>query len=291
MGYHGRRKKWGNSLRFLILSDVHANATALRAVLQHTAGWRIDGIYSLGDQLNCGPMPRQTLNMLKDAGAALLMGNHEERLVKMRTGDRELNENYNWSMLQWTSSQIVDESLPYQKEIVVGEVLFTHAVPGDLNRLVRPCDTEEADAILQKLNQTRLVCGHYHTPWRHKKTGKELVCIGSLGMLEDNIGRNAGFALLENEQVELYSIPYDPSGLKTAYVESGLAKAAPEFARAAYQTMLTGEQELVIKFVNAMQAVAASQNIPWQSREAVMLAAERFPWTEDVSCEAFWARA
>ena len=291
MGYHERGKKWGTMLRFLILSDIHANAAALRAVLKYTAGWRVDRILSLGDHLNCGPMPMQSIGMLKDAGAMLLMGNHEERLAKMQAGDRELNESYNWSMIQWTSSQIVGESLDYQRECIVDDSFFTHAVPGDLNRLVRPCDTEEADAILARHSQTRLVCGHYHTPWRHICKGKELICIGSLGMLEDGMGCSAAFALMENERLELYTIPYDPSGLKESYVESGLAEAAPEFARAAYQTMLTGEQELVIKFVNAIQAVAASENIPWQSRKAVKLAAEYFAWTEDISCETFWKGA
>ncbi len=278
-------------MRLLILADIHANAQALRAVLNHTASWRVDGIISLGDHLNYGPMPRETLALLHDAKVRLLMGNHEERLVRMRAGDRDLNENYNWSMLQWTSSQVGGEALGYPQEAVFSDMLLTHAVPGNTNRLIRSRDAGEMDGILEALPQTRLVCGHNHAPWRHARHGKEYVCVGSLGMLEDNVGARAAFALAGEDGVETFAIPYDPGGLKAVFVQSGLAAAAPELARAVYQVMLTGAQELTLVFMHAVHAAAAQATLPWHSREAFALAAERFPWTEDISCEAFWRRA
>ena len=278
-------------MRLLILSDIHANAHALEAVLKYTAGWRVDGIISLGDHLNYGPMPTETLAILREAGIKLLMGNHEERLARMRSGDMELNENFNWSMLRWTNDQVRGEDLNYPHELVLGDMLLTHAVPGNLSRLIRSRETGEMDSILQAAIQACLVCGHNHAPWRHTWRGKEFICVGSLGMLEDNVGSRAAFALAEGDRVEMFSIPYDSSGLKAAFVQGGLAVAAPEFARVVHQTMLTGAQELTLTFMDAVHAAAAEAGIPWHSREAFVLAAERFDWTEGITCEEFWCRA
>ena len=277
-------------MRLLILADVHANVPALKAVLDYTSRWHFDTILSLGDQLNYGPMPGETLALLKDAGARLLLGNHEARLLKLRAGDKDLIESYNWSMLRWTDQHIVTERLDYDREAIYGDTLMTHAVPGDLNRLIRSQDTGDMDGILKALRQKRLVCGHNHAPWKHTWQGKEFYCVGSLGMLEDNIGSRAAFALMEDDRIELFSIPYDPGPLKAAFVQSGLAHAAPEFARVVHQTMLTGAQELTLRFMDAVRDAAFKRSIPWQGREAFHIAAESFPWTENVSCEDFWRR-
>ena len=43
-------------MRVLILSDIHANLTALEAVLEDAAG-RYDAVWCLGDTVGYGPEP------------------------------------------------------------------------------------------------------------------------------------------------------------------------------------------------------------------------------------------
>lgn len=275
----------------MILADIHANAPALRAVLSKADSLRPDAILSLGDQINYGPMPVETMALLKDCGARLLMGNHEERILRLRAGDPSLRGDYNWSMLRWTAAQVPGEALDFPLEETVGDCLLTHAVPGDLNRLVRSRETKVMEEILAGLPQSRLVCGHNHAPWRHAFRGKEFVCPGSLGMLEDERGGRASFALLTDSGVETFSLAYDLKPLKAAFVQSGVAQAAPEFSRVMLQTMHTGAKELGLNFVEAAKKVAQETGLPWHCRESFRLAAERFPWTQDLSCEEFWQRS
>ncbi|MCH7810869.1 MAG: metallophosphoesterase, partial [Chloroflexi bacterium] len=65
-------------MRVLVLSDVHANLSALEAVLRDArTGGAIDAVWSLGDCVGYGPQPGDCLSRLSDEGAAFVAGNHE----------------------------------------------------------------------------------------------------------------------------------------------------------------------------------------------------------------------
>ncbi len=52
-------------MRIAIISDVHANLTALEAVLRHAeAQGSIDGLWCLGDTVGYGPQPSQCIARL-----------------------------------------------------------------------------------------------------------------------------------------------------------------------------------------------------------------------------------
>jgi predicted phosphodiesterase len=277
-------------LRLCILTDIHANLPALKAVLNKAAKQGAQGFISLGDQVNFGPQPRETLALLEDCHVRLLLGNHEERIIRFHNGGQALYEDYNWSMLAWTARALAGVPMDYVTEWRHEDMLLTHAVPGSLDTLLTPLDAERMKAILSSLEAKWLVCGHYHTPWQLHYQDRHFVNPGSLGILDDGRGCRAAYAMWEDGQVTVDTAPYDPSPLKRAYVENGLAAAAPEMARSVIETMLWGYYGYTPKWVHHVRETAEAAGIPWQSREAFHLAEESFPWTEDISCEEFWRR-
>ncbi len=277
-------------MRLCILTDIHANVPALKAVLCKARSQGAKAFISLGDQISFGPQPRETLALLADWNVLLLMGNHEERIVRYRNGGQALYDAYNWTMHTWTARQVAGLRMDLPREWRHGSLLLTHAVPGSLNTLVTPAEAEKMKAILRSLNENWLVCGHYHTPWQVSFQGKHFVNPGSLGILDDGRGCLAAYAIWEDGRVTAHTVPYDPAPLKKAYVDGGLADTAPEMARSVLETMLYGYHGYTPKWIGHVQKAAESAGIPWQGREAFRLAAESFPWTEDISCEEFWRR-
>ena len=65
-------------MRYAILSDVHANVDALRAVLTDAADMRAERIVCLGDVLGYGPEPVAALELVYRRAHVCLAGNHDD---------------------------------------------------------------------------------------------------------------------------------------------------------------------------------------------------------------------
>ena len=62
--------------RLAIISDIHGNLEALRAVLDDISEQDIDQVYCLGDVIGYGPDPCACIDLCYDFGLCLL-GNHD----------------------------------------------------------------------------------------------------------------------------------------------------------------------------------------------------------------------
>ena len=75
-------------MRIALIADIHANLPALEAVLRDIRRKHSpDRIISLGDQINLGPCPRETMALLRENGVTCLHGNHERYMLAMRAGE------------------------------------------------------------------------------------------------------------------------------------------------------------------------------------------------------------
>lgn len=75
-------------MRYLLLSDIHANAVALSAVLRHaeTKGWQ--RVIFLGDAVGYYPQPEEVVTALASLPLeAALLGNHDAILVESDSGE------------------------------------------------------------------------------------------------------------------------------------------------------------------------------------------------------------
>ena len=64
-------------MRYLILSDIHANLTALDTALKAAQG-RWDAAACLGDLVGYGPQPNEVIERVRSLGAVTIRGNHDK---------------------------------------------------------------------------------------------------------------------------------------------------------------------------------------------------------------------
>ena len=69
-------------MKIAFVSDIHGNLAALKAVLADIDQHAPDAIVSLGDTVGYGPQPRECLRMVRERCDLVLMGNHEDAVLK-----------------------------------------------------------------------------------------------------------------------------------------------------------------------------------------------------------------
>ena len=95
-------------MRTVIVSDVHANLTALEAVLgdaEHSG--LIDAVWSLGDCVGYGPRPGECIARLKGFEAVMVAGNHE-RAATGAIGTEDFNRDAA-AAAQWTKARLTED--------------------------------------------------------------------------------------------------------------------------------------------------------------------------------------
>ncbi|MBR3669980.1 MAG: metallophosphoesterase family protein, partial [Fibrobacter sp.] len=71
-------------MRLALLSDIHANVTALNAVLEEVGRRHVDKFVLLGDLVNYGMRPNEIVDMIRsmdDKFVAKIWGNHEKAVM------------------------------------------------------------------------------------------------------------------------------------------------------------------------------------------------------------------
>jgi predicted phosphodiesterase len=105
----------------LILSDIHGNIEALRAVLEDADG-HYDRIVCLGDLVGYGADPNAVVEWARISPAAIVRGNHD----KACSGHDSL-ENYNTAArisAIWTQSVLKPENLEYLGKLPRGPLRY-----------------------------------------------------------------------------------------------------------------------------------------------------------------------
>ena len=114
----------------LVLSDIHANLTALEAVFQ-SAG-TVDAVWCLGDVVGYGPDPNECIELLRSQpNLACLMGNHDAAAlgqIALETFNREARDS-----IQWLQSILKPENRDFLKSLpermTIEQVTLAHGSP------------------------------------------------------------------------------------------------------------------------------------------------------------------
>jgi predicted phosphodiesterase len=117
-------------MAILVISDIHANLTALDAVL--CSAGKVDAVWCLGDLVGYGPDPNECINRVSLLpNLVCLRGNHDAAALG-QIDIEAFNAEARLS-IQWLLSTLTDESLdflgglPEKKEI--GQVTLAHGSP------------------------------------------------------------------------------------------------------------------------------------------------------------------
>ena len=69
-------------MRVALISDIHGNDVALRAVLADIRRRGVDQIVCLGDVATLGPSPQRTVDLVVELNCPCIMGNHDAFLLE-----------------------------------------------------------------------------------------------------------------------------------------------------------------------------------------------------------------
>ncbi|MFW5685965.1 MAG: metallophosphoesterase family protein [Spirochaetota bacterium] len=99
-------------MRIALLSDLHANLPFAEAAVRRARFSGCDRIVHLGDAIDLGPWPSETLDYLIDEGVELIRGNHDEYPILGITPalDSRLAPGIRAHM-EWTASQLRADQL------------------------------------------------------------------------------------------------------------------------------------------------------------------------------------
>jgi len=121
------------TVALLIVSDIHANQEALRAVLEDARG-RYDRILCLGDLAGYGAEPNQVIEWARDHVTAIIRGNHD----KMCVNDEPLDAYHPSARAstEWTRRVLSPESREFLEKLPRGPLRYedfdlVHGSPAD----------------------------------------------------------------------------------------------------------------------------------------------------------------
>ena len=168
-------------MRYLVISDIHANLEALEAVLAAGNAASCDRVLMLGDLVGYGADPNEVVNRIRALpGAVVIRGNHD----KVAAGVESM-EGFNHMArlaIAWTAEALTDDNRTYLATLAEGpidideHVEICHGTPFDEDVYV----FDDLDALRSIRTSARPIClyGHTHVPAAFHLTGDELQLIG-----------------------------------------------------------------------------------------------------------------
>jgi diadenosine tetraphosphatase ApaH/serine/threonine PP2A family protein phosphatase len=121
---------YASRMKILIISDIHANLTALETVLD--AAGEFDAAWCLGDVVGYGPDPNECIDLVRSLpGMQCIMGNHDAAVIR-KIDDNAFNQDARLAVA-WTASMLTEESLDFltnlPERLVLNGVTLVHGSP------------------------------------------------------------------------------------------------------------------------------------------------------------------
>jgi putative phosphoesterase len=184
-------------MKIAVLSDIHGNLEAIKAVIDDIDNQNIDKIFICGDLAMAGPEPVEALdfiiNLAKDREVSVIMGNTDEMIVKS-TGEPDdpytpPNEimtealRYAQKALRADQKEYLSK-LPAQITAKIGklELLLVHGSPRRINEDIMPgLEIEQVKELIGRAKEDIIFCGHTHLPAIYNLGRQVVVNAGSVG--------------------------------------------------------------------------------------------------------------
>ncbi len=240
-------------MRYLIISDIHANLEAFRAVLAHAARKRRNAVLFLGDAVGYGAAPNQVVERLRRLGGAVISvrGNHDRVVLDPEQGAVFFNAHArraaSWSAEMLTpANQRYLESLPVGPRMVSDDVAICHGSPSDEDEYL--FSESEAMAAFHATSARMTFFGHSHVPCMFELSNdgeheslvgvllrgsrviidldparRYLINPGSVGQPRDRDAR-AAYAMFDTnaQRFTLYRVAYNVDAARRRILAAGL---------------------------------------------------------------------
>ena len=234
-----------------IISDIHGNLTALKAVLDDIKNNNneIDQILCLGDLVGYNPEPEKTINLIKKTCDIVIGGNHDKSMV-----DEVDTRWFKYSIkksIQWTKENLSKESLTYldslklREDITIGSynLILAHGSPkrsSPFQYIFNEYDIKNIEPLI--FNSNILFIGHTHVPscyynqgegWKKNKSNdieinpslNYVINVGSVGQPRDGNPKSS-YVIFNpnNNHLEFKRVEYNIEEVKQKFNETDLPR-------------------------------------------------------------------
>lgn len=232
--YHKNRA--ANPMRIAVISDIHANLTALEAVAEDIETSGADTIICLGDITTLGPEPRACLKMVQDLNCRCITGNHDAFMTDPGLLDGYTDSPMIRDLVTWARGCLSREELDFIRSFDSrielapepdGKWLFFHGSPhSHMTDILSTTPPDDLDGLLGGESAELMCCGHTHIQMLRQHKGGLIVNPGSVGLpFREYVGgkrpellEHAEYAVLEkqggNINVSLRRIQYSREAFK-----------------------------------------------------------------------------
>lgn len=186
-----------------IISDVHGNDIALKAVIDRFKNELVEGIIYLGDLVAGGPNPKNTLELLKHQNiVSWIKGNtdckYEE--ILMNNDHHELQEYYLYALGELSYEDLEYLTNKPKQEVVTlkgYDILCVHGSPRNImEKMGKEVDKDKLLMMIEGVKSNIILCGHSHFPSIVELDDKVVVNAGSVGFPIDGDNR-ASYVILD----------------------------------------------------------------------------------------------
>ena len=213
-------------MKYGIITDIHSNPIALKAVLKKFDEIKVDKILCAGDIIGIGPRPDETVQTLIKLKDKLISvhGNHEDYFLlqlpqntpNVKISKEEI-ECHLWNQNQLSSSsEEFLTSLP--DEIVIydeGKKICILHYPKDENKeykaSIQGPSAEECVKLFQNYDADVFIYGHVHSKSLVIHQGKSYLNFGSLGCPKDKNVACCGVLYVDKSGIgfDMLDVEYD----------------------------------------------------------------------------------
>ncbi len=236
-------------MKILLLSDIHGNFPALKAIMNSFAGTPFAAICNCGDSIVYAPFPNETLHWLQSHNVHSILGNTDRKVKRLLRGKnfKKPRKQEKRIMYSQTAEQMDAKARNYlfslKKSFFFSagdhSICLFHGSPEHPNEFLFPdTPTERFTELAATCSCSIIITGHSHTPY-HKLIGTtHFINPGSVGrMFDSNPAASCAVLSIRNKSVNVkhYRIDWPIEQTLQALQQYNLPKI--------YQTMyLTGRK-------------------------------------------------
>ena len=241
-------------MRYAIISDVHANAAALRAVLVDAQDLNAEKVICLGDVLGYGPDPVPALEEIYSRVHVCLAGNHDDAVCGRRTTE-DFND-FAAAAVARQRKSLTAEAMAWLRQLpytyATSDFACAHGDFSDPESFCYIQDPEDALPSFEGRAEQLLFVGHTHKPgvivlkgdeellaydpmdFRLEEGQRYVVNVGSVGYPRSGFCRSY-YCIYDDAARTVYfrSLPFDLEGYREKMGGKGLDEAPWMAARAA----------------------------------------------------------
>jgi len=231
-------------MKILLLSDIHANYPALKAVSETFPAGSFDSICNCGDSLVYGPFPNETIQWLVEHNAHTILGNTDRKIKKLLKGKsfKKPSKAEKRIMYTWTAEQLTESSKKYilaQKKTCeltteFFPIFLFHGSPDNPNEFIFPdTNTSRFQELARSFPDSIIITGHSHSPYYKLVDSTHFINPGSVGRMFDfNPAASCALLHLKNHSVNVthFRIDYRIKDTTNAIEAAGL----PEIYKSMY---------------------------------------------------------